>query len=145
MRNNQSTNQCAAQSCLFTSTAFVFWGTMAESVRGNFLGKACSKNNSSLERVDSRVQHIWRLRVMGSWRYRWHFAIGICCSGSGFCYGRWSHFNSTMRRDFTCASQVSPVSSVASPVFGSNLERYNVDFVFYSSLGLIGLQSHCVA
>ena len=23
---------------------------------------------SSLERVDSRVQHIWRLRVMGSWQ-----------------------------------------------------------------------------
>ena len=40
-----------------------------------------------------------------------------------------------MRRDLTCASQVSPVSSVASPVFGSNLERSNVDFVFYSSLG----------
>ena len=47
---------------------------MAESVRGNlsssetmdFRGKACSKNNSSLERVDSRVQHIWRLRVIGS-------------------------------------------------------------------------------
>ena len=32
-----------------------------------FRGKACSKNNSLLERADSRVQHIWRLRVMGSW------------------------------------------------------------------------------
>ena len=32
-----------------------------------FRGKACSKNNSLLERVDSRVQHIWRLRVMASW------------------------------------------------------------------------------
>ena len=31
-----------------------------------FRGKACSKNNSLLERVDSRVQHIWRLGVMGS-------------------------------------------------------------------------------
>ena len=48
---------------------------MAESVRANlsssetmdFRGKACSRNNSSLERVDSRVQHVWRLRVMGSW------------------------------------------------------------------------------
>ena len=30
-----------------------------------FRGKDCSKNNSLLERVDSRVQHIWRLRVMG--------------------------------------------------------------------------------
>ena len=33
----------------------------------DFRAKACSKNNSSLERVDSRVQHIWRLRVIGSW------------------------------------------------------------------------------
>ena len=32
----------------------------------DFRGKACSKSNSSLERVDSRVQHVWRLRVMGS-------------------------------------------------------------------------------
>ena len=47
--------------------------TMAESLRGNvfvcresyFRGKACSKNNSLPERIDSRVQHIWRLRVMG--------------------------------------------------------------------------------
>ena len=31
-----------------------------------FRGKGCSKNNSLLERVDSRAQHIWRLRVMGS-------------------------------------------------------------------------------
>ena len=29
-----------------------------------FRGKACSKNNSLLERVYSRVQHIWRLRLM---------------------------------------------------------------------------------
>ena len=59
MRNNQSTNQCAAQSCSFT---FAYSETM------DFRGKACSKNNSSLERVDSRVQHGWRLRVMGSWK-----------------------------------------------------------------------------
>ena len=26
-------------------------------------GKACSKNNSLLERVDSKVQYIWRFRV----------------------------------------------------------------------------------
>ena len=32
-----------------------------------FCRKACSKNDSLLERVDSRVQHIWRLQVMGSW------------------------------------------------------------------------------
>ena len=32
-----------------------------------FRGKACSKNNSLLERVHSRVQYIWRLRVMVSW------------------------------------------------------------------------------
>ena len=32
-----------------------------------FRGKACSKNNFLLERVDSRVQYIWRLLVMGSW------------------------------------------------------------------------------
>ena len=32
-----------------------------------FRGKDCSKNNSLLERVDPRLQHIWRLRVMGSW------------------------------------------------------------------------------
>ena len=57
MRNNQSTNQCAAQSCSFTFTS---------SETMDFRGKACSKNNSSLERVDSRVQHRWRLRVMGS-------------------------------------------------------------------------------
>ena len=45
---------------------------MAESVQGNLLpsetmyfrGKACSKNNSLLERVDSRVQHIWRPRIV---------------------------------------------------------------------------------
>ena len=57
MRNNQSTNQCAAQSCSITLTS---------SETMDFRGKACSKNNSSLERVDSRVQHRWRLRVMGS-------------------------------------------------------------------------------
>ena len=34
----------------------------------SFRGKACSKNDSLLERVDSRVQHIWRLQVMGSCR-----------------------------------------------------------------------------
>ena len=34
-----------------------------------FHGKDCSKNNSLLERVDSRVQHIWRLRVMGSLQF----------------------------------------------------------------------------
>ena len=38
--------------------------TFSETI--DFRGKACSKNNSSLERVDSRVQHIWRLRVIGS-------------------------------------------------------------------------------
>ena len=32
-----------------------------------FRWKACSKNNSSLERVDSRVKHRWSLRLMGSW------------------------------------------------------------------------------
>ena len=37
-----------------------------------FRGKACSKNNASLERVDLRIQHIWRLRVMGS---RWGVAF----------------------------------------------------------------------
>ena len=57
MRINQSTSQCAAQSCSFTFTS---------SETMDFRGKACSKNNSSLERVDSRVQHRWRLRVMGS-------------------------------------------------------------------------------
>ena len=35
-----------------------------------FRGKLCSKNNSFLERVDIRIQHIWRLRVMGSWLER---------------------------------------------------------------------------
>ena len=34
--------------------------------RMNSHGKACSKNNSLLQRVDLRVQHIWRIRVMGS-------------------------------------------------------------------------------
>ena len=58
MRNNQSTNQCAAQSCSFTFTS---------SETMDFRGKACSINNSSLKMVDSRVQHRWRLRVMGSW------------------------------------------------------------------------------
>ena len=45
---------------------------MEESVQGNvfacgemsFRGKARSKNNSSLERVDSKVQPTWRLRVI---------------------------------------------------------------------------------
>ena len=60
MLNNQSTNQCAAQSCSFTFTS---------SETMDFRGKARSKNNSSLERVDSRVQHRWRLRVMGSCPY----------------------------------------------------------------------------
>ena len=55
MRNNQSTNQCAAQSCSFTFTS---------SETMDFRRKACSKN--TLERVDSRVQHRWRLRVIGS-------------------------------------------------------------------------------
>ena len=74
MRNNQSINQSAAQSCSFTCTFLCSeepLTTMAESVRGNvfacgemyFHAKACSKNNSILEWVDSRVQHIWRLRV----------------------------------------------------------------------------------
>ena len=31
-----------------------------------FRGIACSKDISLLERVDLRIQHIWRLRVMGS-------------------------------------------------------------------------------
>ena len=57
MRNKQSTNQCAAQSCSFPCTS---------SETMDFRGKACSKNDSSLERVDSRVQHRWSLRVMGS-------------------------------------------------------------------------------
>ena len=30
-----------------------------------FREKDCSKSNSLLQRVDSRVQHIWRLQVMG--------------------------------------------------------------------------------
>ena len=76
MRHNQSTNQSAAQSCSFTCTFLCSeepLTAMAESVGwggGNyrshetmyFRRKACSKNNSLLE----RVQHIWRLRVMGS-------------------------------------------------------------------------------
>ena len=28
-----------------------------------FRGKACSENNSLLDRIDSRVQHIWRLLI----------------------------------------------------------------------------------
>ena len=43
----------------------------------DFSGKACSKNNSSLERVDSRVQHIWRLRVIGSCGSLLHFWISL--------------------------------------------------------------------
>ena len=38
-----------------------------EIYRSNQKAKACSKNNSPLERVDSRVQHIWRPLVMGAW------------------------------------------------------------------------------
>ena len=74
MRNNQSTNQCAAQSCSFTCTFFVLWRTFDNNGgkrAGKFIGvikKQRPRNNSSLERVDSRVQHIWRLRVMGSWQ-----------------------------------------------------------------------------
>ena len=71
MRNNQSTNQCAARSCSFTCTFFVFswqqWQkACVEIYRSHQKAIAYSKNNSSLERVDSRVQHIWRLRVIGS-------------------------------------------------------------------------------
>ena len=76
MRNNQSTNQCADQSCSFKSTFLCSekaLTTRAVSVRGNLLEsskvKAYSKNNFSLERVDSRVQHTWRLRVVGSCFY----------------------------------------------------------------------------
>lgn len=71
------TNQCAAHSCSFTCTFFVLWrsfdnngGKRAGKFIGvYFCGKACSKNYSSLERIDSRVQYIWRLQVMGSWLY----------------------------------------------------------------------------
>ena len=38
MRNNQSTNQCAAQSCSFTCTVFVFWRTF-----NNYGGKRAGK------------------------------------------------------------------------------------------------------
>ena len=41
--------------------------TFSKTINLNFfLGNACSKNNSLRERVDSRVQHVWRLQVMGS-------------------------------------------------------------------------------
>ena len=37
-----------------------------EIYRSHQKAKAYSKNNSSMERLDSRVQHIWRFRVIGS-------------------------------------------------------------------------------
>ena len=48
---------------------FYHYGNMRTSSKTHkFLGKACSKNNSLREWVDWRVQHIWRLPVIGSWQ-----------------------------------------------------------------------------
>ena len=49
--------------CSMTAFLYMFYPFQC------IFGKACSKNNSSLERVDSKIQHIWRLRAMGSCRY----------------------------------------------------------------------------
>ena len=49
-----------------------------------FRGKDCSKNNSLLERVDLRVQHTWRLRVMGSFPCSRHSCLKHG-SSKGFC------------------------------------------------------------
>ena len=52
-----------------SSPFFSHYRNMRTSSRTHqFRGKACSKNKSLREWVDSRVQHIWRLQVIGSWR-----------------------------------------------------------------------------
>ena len=66
MHNNQSANQCAAKSCSFTCTFLCSEKALTTVTQSHQKAKAYPKNNPSLQRVDSRVQHIWRLRVIGS-------------------------------------------------------------------------------
>ena len=50
-----------------SSPFFYHYGNMRTSSKTHkFRGKTCSKNNSLREWVDSRVQQIWRLQVIGS-------------------------------------------------------------------------------
>ena len=72
-------------------------GEICRSHRMGWLkAKACSKNSSKLKRVDSRVQCIWRLRVMGSYyssfNQSYHcFIRRRCCRGLRPCLSSLFH------------------------------------------------------
>ena len=63
--------------------------------RGSFAALYSSQNNSLLERVDSRVQYIWRLRVMVSWystTYKIFWLNNDSNSKKIYSFGTWHWF-----------------------------------------------------